>query len=280
MNCKSVNILLLFVASTFLSFTSLASEVIDVQPTQPRGDFQSWTIGDARVSVYASCRRNRGDLFQIVGTCSPSVGIHYDGKKSDSTRFFNTNSASLYVGKSSLTSRDFLASDESKKIIEALSKGNLAKIIISYSDNTRPAYQSYTVNLMGFNEAVSAAISGTRFDAKAEADKHNSIVGITILVLLLSALGTVWYIKTKAVPKVAQVIVKKKQELQEKSEVRQVAKIAKEETIRETVRQSVSEASDEQINVLKQQIKEALDKDDTKTATTLMTILSEKENAK
>ena len=47
-----------------------------------------------------------------------------------------------------------------------------------------------------------------------------------------------------------------------------------------SVRQSVSEASDEQINVLKQQIKETLDKEETKMATTLMAILSENENAK
>ncbi|WP_072055482.1 hypothetical protein [Aliivibrio fischeri] len=282
MNCKCINILLFFAASILFASTSSASESIDIQPKLSRSGFQSWTIGDARVSVYASCRLIRGDLFQKVGTCSPSIGIYYDGKESVGGSLIVKNSASLYVGKSSLTSRNFLASYESKEIIEALSKGRLAKIITSYRENEadRPMYKSYTVNLIRFNEAVSEAILRARADTTSEVDENNLTVGITVLLLVLIVLVITWYIKTKIVPKMTQTIVQKKQEIRNKSEERQVAKIAKEETIRQTIRQSVLETNDEKINTLKQQIKEALDKDDTKTATILMDILSERENLK
>ena len=219
--------------------------------------------------------------MQAVGECNTSLMVSYLGDQDNGSRF-SSNSASLYVGEDSTSSSKAAYPYEMKKMLRAMVAAGddvQVKIITLYSKGVMdtPVVKSYNVRLLDFNHSQAEAIAVAQVSVSERVNKNNSAVGFATILMSSLVLGVIWYIKTKAAPKTAQVISEKMQEFKEKAEERQVAKIAKEETIRQTVRQSVSEANQEQIDVLKQQIKEALDKDDTKTATTLMAILCEKE---
>jgi len=67
-------------------------------------------------------------------------------------------------------------------------------------------------------------------------------------------------------------------EIGEAREAKRVAKIAEDEAIRQTVAMQTQKATSDELEALREQIKAALDANDTKTASNLMSLLSKQEN--
>ncbi|MFA0159239.1 hypothetical protein [Vibrio sp. 10N.261.46.A3] len=279
---------LLLGASLGVLFSSqvLAKNPVDLPVTEAVSGSISWEVGDASASLWSTCRiDDKGVMHKVLG-CTSTLAMHYTGEPAEGVRRgLIQNSASLYFGDYSVSSNSETYPYEMRKIVASMAaSGAHAPVKITTSHikgiDVPTDFKSHDVRLLDFNKSLKLSEKLAREASQSKVNQYNMMIGTFTILAVFAFFLSIWFVKNRAAPEAARVISDQKQAIKEKSEERLVAKIAKEESIRQTVRESVSEANEEQVAVLKKQIKEALDKDDTKTATVLMGLLEQAKGTK
>jgi hypothetical protein len=229
------------------------------------------------VSISTDCPLRGNDIFQKADYCNSVFNI-----------YSQIDEVTIYVGDSSIISnRRFYNHNDHRRIIKSLAQqGEDSLLTLTYFKNdsdsldSNAEYVSEKFRLIGFLSALQESKELGQAESQQRVTRHNIISGIVIvlLILILCMIITVFF--KKVIPKIRTVNSEINQKFAKKREIATISKISKEEAIRHTVRSAISNdinmppTTQEQIDVIKQQIKEALDKDDSKTALVLMKILS------
>lgn len=296
------------IASLLLLVPALAmakDEVTEVPATKSYDSSYVWRIDeDTTITLSRYCDADRRDTFVSYdeSRCKNSLYIRSTMANDSRTGFGHSYFVTVSNGKLGVSTNtrfnridskkenDFIQSmlGESDPLVSVRGYGKIPDDKLIKLEGLKPTYQNKydnyptysikkSVKLVGFNDAYND-IQGSakaKFDSKYDAqNQERALILILISIALFGGALGVW---KYAVKPGANKISKASKEVVDKLEKNKVSKIAKEEAIRQTVRTSI-ENDNAAIAALKTQVKEALDKDDTKTAKILMEALEKMES--
>ncbi|MGR6503594.1 hypothetical protein [Shewanella sp. Koi 1] len=133
------------------------------------------------------------------------------------------------------------------------------------------------LNIQGFQAVLSQANKDSTFFYNSELSKIRIVLFVALTIALFLAYEVAKYALRKA-KQLAKTAKYKVVQIGEAKEAKRVARIAEDEAIRQIVFSQAKNATSDELEVLKEQIKAALDANDTKTASNLMRVLSTQKN--
>lgn len=284
---------LFIIAILITSMKLIASEQeFPIEPIKS-GDAYTWSLNqEVSVSIRTNCPFRGDKIFKKAGYCNSSFNIDYEPDESENAdikpAYRNQNWVSIYAGDTSITSKSqYYANDDDKRVIKALvEQGENPVLSLIYFKNNKEIlddgveFISEKYRLIGFATSLEKSRELGQAENKTRVTQHNIISGVAIFICIVVLYWIIKLFINKIIPKLKAKNSEIIQKRAEKREMSTISKISKEEAIRHTVRSSIAnnvnmhQPTQEQIDVIKQQIKEALDKDDSKTALALMSILS------
>ncbi len=248
----------------------------------------SWVVGDHEIQVDMKCWVNSQEIWPTKRCQDPEIVIDIQKKTSAAaanTRFriapdFNLVAKQISIGQKSMFDgnddpmRQIPFSElatgpwKSGELFTLLSAEPNTPIVFKTRSDRRSPIQTRTIVLADFTASASDVIRQIhqRYDGEQETARGKNLTAFGVIAAILAfALWLALFV----IKRVRTGIKSVKQKMQTK----RVADIVEEEAIREVVRSSVQKADDSELDVLRTQIKEALDKNDTDTAEKLLTIL-------
>lgn len=286
-------ILLFIVANLITSMRLTASEQeLPIEPIKS-GDAYTWSLNqEVSVSIRTDCPFRANNIFEKSGYCNSSFNISYEPDENENIdikpAYRNQNWVSIYAGDTSITSKSqYYANDNNKRVIKALiEQGENPILSLMYFKNNKDILDedveliSEKYRLIGFTASLKKSRELGQAENQRKVHQHNIISGVGIVLCIVVLYWIINLFWKKIIPKAKAKNAEISQKRTKKREMETISKISKEEAIRHTVRSSIAndinmhQPTQEKIDVIKQQIKEALDKDDSKTALALMSILS------
>ncbi|MCA1930194.1 hypothetical protein [Rheinheimera sp.] len=269
---------ILFVAIAIISVKLIASELEGQIYSIERGNDYTWELNkDISVSISINCPLRANDIFQKADSCNSAFNIYSEPYE-----------VTIYVGKTSISSnRRFYNNSDDRRIIRSLAEqGEDPLLTLKYFKNSGDflggdaEYSSEKYRLIGFSTALQESKELGQAENQRKVTRHNIIAGVGIVLFILVLCLIIALFIKKILPRIRSTSSDVNQKFAKNREMAKIRKISKEEAIRHTVRSTISNEinmqplTQEQIDVIKQQIKEALEKDDSKTALALMSILS------
>ncbi|NOH23866.1 hypothetical protein [Vibrio europaeus] len=277
-----------------LSSASANTNVVELKakaegslPFREYSDSYSYQIGDVRLRIVGACSVDDYGLLSSVEGCSVSIEPSYKPRHEEphlsdyaelrvgQHKVKLTEGGSYRYGRDALNLRSLkralLDSKDPTLTIERVRFGYGDLLVSKELYRTTGQYR-----LKEFKALADKALKNAQHKANGTVAERNSVVVVCVIILVILLGMLAAFINRKAIPAAkekAEQVMEKAEELKEKAEQRKVRKIAEEEAIRATVREQVSEANSEDKEVLKEQIKDALDAGDTKTAMALTRIL-------
>lgn len=214
------------------------------------------------VEIYKKINSNTNQTF----TANPYFQLVVDGNKfGDKWIFDDTDDPQRRVPMSEIT----LGRIRSEDLFTLLAAEQSVQIKFMTRLGQGKPINSKTIILSGFNsyaEKTIKSINNRYSMEESKARKKNMIAFAALGGFLVAIFFLVRFLIKRARKKIKIV----KQNL----ETKRVSRVAEDEAIREVVRNTVQNADDQSLAVLKEQIKKALDAGDTKTAEELLRIMN------
>lgn len=246
-----------------------------------------WVVDGFQIGMDYNCHISKSDLLPEKYCTPPAVVIRKLNNNNQNSFSFATGYFKLVTGNIELGDslmfrenvdqnkltpfRDYdISSDCSTSLFNLLaSKSDTQQIKFMTRAGQDSPIKARNIILHGFQAYAEDQLNeiNEQFDKKESEERRvfYFMVGLLILFVII-ALVVIRFLITKTSRKIDDV----KQHL----ETRRVSRVAEEEAIREVVRKSVQQVDDQSIEVLRNQIKTALDSGDTKTAEELFKIMN------